>query len=292
MTVTKRSGEVVPRDLDKFHQMIEWACEGLANVSPSEIEINASLQFTDKMKTSDIHKITIKSAADLISARYPNYQYVAAKLLLMEIRKEVFGQFEPKSLLETVKKNIKDGYYENLFEYFTEDEINYFDSKINHNKDFNYTYDGLRTCLDSYTIKDSKQTPMESPQQINMLVSMTMFKFEKDPILRKKIIVEYYNDVSDFKISLPSPFMSGLRTTVKGYASCCLIDAGDSRESLTAANSASIIMSTLRAGIGIFTGDIRGIGSWVRNSIKHLGIVSMLKWFESAVKAFSQPSKK
>lgn len=289
--VIKRNGNLEPLNLDKFHKMIEWACEGISNVSQSEIEINSSIQFADKISTKDIHKITIKSAADLISPRTPNYQVVAGRLLLMEIRKEVFGQFEPKPLIETVRKNIKLGYYEDLFNYFTDDEINYFDSKINHNKDYEFTYAGLRTMLDSYTIKDDGKY-LESPQQIMMLVSMTLFKDEKDLILRNQLINEYYNDLCTFKISLPSPFMSGLRTPVKGYASCCLIDAGDSRNSLTSANAASIVMSTIRAGIGLYDGDIRGIGAWIKNkTMKHTGKVQILQWFEKAVRAFSQPNR-
>lgn len=291
MKVTKRNGNTENINLEKFHQMVEWGCEGITNVSPSEIELNSSIQFTDGISTKDIHKIVIKSSADLITDRTPNYQTVAARLLLMEVRKEVFGQFEPKSLIETMKRNIDLGYYENLFEYFSEDEIEFFDSKIKHDRDFDFTYAGLRTMLDSYTVKNDG-IYLESPQQLNMLVSMTAFKNEPDPILRKNYIVGYYNYLSTFEISLPSPFMSGLRTHIKGYASCCLIDLGDSKESLTSANSAVITMSTIRAGIGTFGGNIRGIGAWVSNkTMKHTGVVQILQWFEKAVRAFSQPNR-
>lgn len=291
MQFIKRNGQRENKDISKIQKMTFWSTEGLNNVSASEIELNASLQFTDGMLTSDIHKILTKSCADLISPKTPNYQIAAARLLLMEIRKEVFGDFQPYSLLKQMQKNIDAGLYENLLNYFTEDEVNYYDSLIDHKKDFNFTYAGMRTFLDSYILK-TDGIPTESPQHVNMLVSMTLFKNETDIILRKSLIKEYYHDLSDFKISLPSPFMSGLRTPVKGYASCCLIDAGDSRESLTAANSASIVMSTFRAGIGLFGGNIRGIGSWVANkTIKHTGITQILKWFESAVRAFAQPNR-
>lgn len=291
MQFIKRDGRKENKDISKIQKMTNWSTEGLNNVSASEIELNASLQFTDGMLTSDIHKIITRSCADLISPRTPNYQFAAARLQLMEIRKEVFGDFEPYSLLKQMKKNIENNMYEDLFLYFTEDEVNYYDSIIVHDKDFNFTYAGIRTFLDSYILKDNG-TPTESPQHVNMLVSMTLFKNEKDVILRKQLIKEYYTDLSDFKISLPSPFMSGLRTPVKGYSSCCLIDAGDSRESLTAANSASIVMSTFRAGIGLFGGNVRGIGAWVANKcIKHTGITQIYKWMESAVRAFAQPNR-
>lgn len=290
-TVKKRNGEIVPLDINKFHKMVEWTCEGLTNVSPSEIELNSSIQFVDGVSTSDIHKITTKSIADLISERAPNYQYVAARSLLMDIRKEVFGRFEPKPLIDIIKKNIELGFYEDLFRFYSEDELNYLDTKINHNKDFNFTYSGLRTLTDKYMIQDRiNKKLLESPQQLMMLVSAVLFKNET--VDRLKQVVSYYNDLSDFLISLPSPIMSGLRTPVKGYSSCCLIDAGDSKESLTSANSASVIMTTIRAGIGLSVSSIRGIGASVaNNTILHNGKVSILKWFESAVKWASQGAR-
>ena len=291
MKFIKRDGSLVEKDLSKIHKMTYWMCEGISNVSQSEIEMSANLQFADKMKTTDIQKTLYRAAADLISARTPNYQYVAARGLLTEIRKEVWGQYEPKPLIETIKKNIKLGKYENIFDYYTEDEVNYFGSKIKYERDLLYTYAGMRTVLDSYTMKEN-DIPLETPQEINMLVSMTLFKNEQDIILRKNLIIDYYNKLSTFEISLPSPFMSGLRTQVKGYSSCCLIDVGDSRDSLNAANAASITMSTIRAGIGLFCGNVRGIGASVaRNTIKHTGITPILKWYEAAVRAFSQPSR-
>lgn len=290
-TVTKRSGNLEEHNIEKFHRMIEWACEGLANVSVSEIELNASIQFIDKIKTSDMHKITIKSASDLISVRNPNYQYVAARLLLMELRKEVFNQFNPITLNETIKANIKLGYYENLYEFFSEEEINKLDKHINHKKDFNFTYCGLRTIIDKYTVQDRVNNKLlESPQQLMMLVSAVLFKNEKEKRIEQ--ICSYYDDLSDFKISLPSPIMSGLRTPIKGYSSCCLIDNGDTKETLTAGNGAAVIMTTIRAGIGEFNGNIRGINAPVANgTVKHTGIVPILKWNESAVKSFSQGSR-
>jgi len=290
MNVTKRDGRVEPLDLEKYHQMNMWAAEGLANVSVSEVELNASLQFYDGMKTSDLHKLTTKSAADLIDVRTPNYQYLAARLLLMELRKEVSGQFEPMSLNDTIKKNVALGFYENIHEYFTEEEVDYYDGKINHNRDFDFTYSGLRTVIDKYIVKDKvKSILLETPQQLFMLVSMILFKSEED---RAKLIIDYYNRLSSFEISLPSPIMSGVRTPVKGYSSCCLIDTGDSTKTLNAANGAAVVMTTIRAGIGLHNGHIRGIGAPVSNgTVLHTGITPILRWHESAVKAFSQGSR-
>ena len=287
MTVTKRDGSLAELNIEKIHQSLEQASDGINNVSVSEVELQANLQLVDKIKTSDIHKVLTKTTADLISVRYPNYQYMAARLLLMENRKEVFGSYDPKPLLDMVKQNISLGYYENILEYFTEEEIQFYDSKINHNRDLEFTYAGLRTVFDKYAVKDKKtERIFETPQIIFMLVAMIGLKNQKH------LIVDFYHSLSTFKISLPSPIMSGLRTPTKGYASCCLIDLGDTKESLTAANSASVIMTAVKAGIGLHGGSVRGINAPVSNgTIEHTGVVPILKWFEGAVKAFSQGAR-
>ncbi len=293
MNITKRSGKTEELDLEKIHKALEWATEGIYNVSISEIELRSNLQFKNDMKTSDIHKILTKTAADLISERYPNYQYVAARLLLMEARKEVHGCFEPLSLMDVIKENYRRKYYEDILSYFDTEEVEYYDTKINHDRDFDFTYAGLRTVIDKFTITDKKtERIFETPQHIFMIVSMMLFKNEPDSKNRRRLITEYYNALSTFKISLPSPIMAGLRTPTKGYSSCCLIDAGDTKESLVAANGAAVIMTTIKAGIGLHTGSIRGAGAGVlNNTIKHTGIVPILKWYESAVKSFSQGAR-
>ena len=285
--IQKRDGTLVPLDIEKIHKVMEWASDGINNVSISEVELQANLQFKDRTRTSDIQKILIKSAADLISPRYPNYQHLAANLLIMENRKEVYGQFDPVPLLDVINKNYKLGYYEDIMQYFTEDEIHYYDRKINYQRDFEFTYAGLRTVLDKFAVqnKDTEEI-FETPQVIFMLVSMVMFKDEKD------LIIDYYNNLSKFKISLPSPIMAGMRTATKGYSSCCLIDTGDTKESLIAANGATVTMTTIKAGIGLHGGGIRGLGAAVANgTIQHTGNVPILKWFESAVKSFSQGAR-
>ncbi|MCD6435754.1 MAG: ribonucleoside-diphosphate reductase subunit alpha [Clostridiales bacterium] len=287
MNVIKRSGKIEPLNIDKIHQVLAWGENGLNNVSISEVELQANLQFTNNMLTSDIHKVLTKTTADLISEKYPNYQYFAARMLLMQNRKEVYGQFDSLPLNTIVQKNIKLGYYEDIYKYFTPAEIDYYDSRINYDRDYTFTYAGLRTVLDKYAVTNKKTEKIyETPQIIFMLVSMIKMKDEKE------LIIDYYNALSKFKISLPSPIMAGLRTPVKGYSSCCKIDAGDTKDSLIAANAASVVMTTIKAGIGIFGGSIRGLGANVANgTIKHTGNVPILKWFESAVKSFSQGSR-
>jgi len=290
MNVTKRDGRSEPINLDKYHDMVGFFCEGLSGCSISEIELAASPNFYDGIKTSDVHKATTKATADLISLRSPNYQYAAARSLLMEIRKEVWGQWEPKPLEETIKRNIKLGFYENVYDYFSEDEVNHYSNKINHKKDLNFSYCGLTTAIDKFIVKSkSKNLLLEAPQELNMLVSMMIFK---DDPKRDELIYDYYTKLSDFEISLPSPLMSGLRTPVKGYASCCLIDMGDKTTSLAAANGAVVTMTSFKAGIGIHGSSVRGLDAPVNNgTVKHTGPVPIYRWFESAVKSFSQGAR-
>jgi len=287
MNVKKRDGSFEKKDIDKIHKVLEWGAEGLNNVSVSEVELQANLQFYNGIPTTDIHKVLTKTCADLISPRYPNYQFMAARMLLMENRKEVYGQFEPLHLEEIIKTNIKLGYYDDIFKYFTSEEIDYYNSKINYNRDFDFTYSGYRTVLDKYAVQNKKTEKIyETPQVIFMLVSMMGLRNHKE------LIVDFYNALSKFQISLPSPIMAGLRTPVYGYSSCCLIDTGDSKKSLIAANGATVTMTTIKAGIGLFGGGIRGIGAGVANgTIKHTGIVPIYKWYESSVKAFSQGAR-
>jgi len=289
MNVTKRNASIEKLNLEKYHEMVAFTVEGLSGCSISEIELAASPNFFDGIKTSDIHKVTTKATADLISLRKPNYQYAAARSLLTEIRKEVWGQWEPKHLSETIDRNIKAGYYENIRLYYTSEEIDYFNSKIKHEKDLNFTYIGLTTAIDKFIVKIKGGLLLETPQELNMLVAMVAFK--NDP-RRDEFIIDYYNKLSDFEISLPSPLMSGLRTPATGYASCCLIDGGNKTRTLIAANGAAALMTTWKAGIGLHGGHVSGINAMVKNgTISHNGSVSILRWNESAVKWASQGNR-
>ena len=89
--VVKRSGRIEPIDLDKMHVMVGEACKDLAGVSASQVEIQSGIQFYDGITTAEIQEILIRSASDLIDLDHPNYQFVAARLLLFAVRKQVFG---------------------------------------------------------------------------------------------------------------------------------------------------------------------------------------------------------
>jgi len=109
ISITKRDGRKENLDINKIHFVVEEACENLPNVSASQIEMTANIQFYDGMTTKDIQNVLVRSANDLITLETPNYQYAAARLLLYDVRKEAHGQYEYTPLLKLIIRNVKLG---------------------------------------------------------------------------------------------------------------------------------------------------------------------------------------
>ena len=290
--VIKRDGTKAPIDLTMIHEAVEWACNGYENVSVSDIEIHSKLQFYPGITTAEIQKVMIRSAADLISLEKPNYQYVAARLTLMDLRKSVYKQSNPIPFEYLVVNNIHKGVYDKiLLDKYTNQEIIYFGKKIDYDRDFKFTYAGITQMVDKYLLQDRKSKEIyETPQEVFMLIGMYMFmNYEK--ALRKKFVLKFYNALSQFKISLPTPIMSGVRTPLRQYSSCCLIDVGDSLDSIVHSNAAVGYYTAQRAGIGLNFGRIRGINAKIRSGeVIHTGLVPFLKVFEATTKSFTQNS--
>ncbi len=290
--VIKRDGTKAPIDLTMIHEAVEWACNGYENVSVSDIEINSKLQFYSDITTAQIQKVMIRSAADLISLEKPNYQYVAARLTLMDLRKSVYKQDTPIPFEYLVLNNIHKGVYDNiLLDKYTSQEIIYFGKKIDYDRDFKFTYAGIRQMVDKYLLQDRQTGEIyETPQEVFMLIGMFMF-MNYDKSLRKKYILRFYEALSTFKISLPTPIMAGVRTPLRQYSSCCLIDVGDSLDSIVHSNAAVGYYTAQRAGIGLNFGRIRGINAKIRSGeVIHTGLVPFLKVFEATTKSFTQNS--
>ncbi len=290
--VIKRDGTKAPIDLTMIHEAVEWACNGYENVSVSDIEIHSKLQLYAGITTEEIQKVMIRSAADLISLEKPNYQYVAARLTLMDLRKSVYKQSNPIPFEYLVMNNIHKGVYDKvLLEKYTNQEIIYFGKKIDYDRDYKFTYAGITQMVDKYLLQDRKSKEIyETPQEVFMLIGMYMFmNYEK--ALRKKFVLKFYNALSQFKISLPTPIMSGVRTPLRQYSSCCLIDVGDSLDSIVHSNAAVGYYTAQRAGIGLNFGRIRGINAKIRSGeVIHTGLVPFLKVFEATTKSFTQNS--
>jgi ribonucleoside-diphosphate reductase alpha chain len=289
--VTKRNGVIQYLDLDKMHRMVEEACTGLSGVSASQVEMASGIQFYDGISTKEIQEILIKSAADLISLDNPNYQYVAARLLLFSIRKECYGGTTslPK-LYDHVLNTINLGFYDSdILNWYTEEEFEEANSFIDHKRDFLFTYVGLREIVDKYLVqKRTIKKVYETPQFMYMLVSMVTFsRYPKE--IRMNYVKRFYDVVSRHKINIPTPINAGVRTKKRQYSSCTLLDCGDSMESIIATKSALMRYVSNKAGIGLNVGRIRGIGAEIRNGeVIHTGIVPFIKSFEGDLNSCSQ----
>jgi len=295
MLVVKSDGSKVTIDLDKIHKMVHKACKGITGVSESLVEMNSGLQFSEGISTIDIQKILVKSASDLISLEAPNYQYVAARLLLFGVQKQVFNTKWKDSTIypplnEIIEKNITKGVYDpEILKMYSLEEIRECDKYIKHSRDLTFTYAGLQQIVDKYLVQDrSTNEVFETPQFMYMLIAMTLFH-NYDQETRLDYVKRYYDAISTFKISIPTPIMAGVRTPLRQFASCVLVDADDSLDSIFTSDMAIGRYVAQRAGIGINAGRIRGLGSKIRGGeVQHTGVIPFLKKFEATVRSCTQ----
>ena len=289
ITVTKRDGTREPLDINKFHKVALYACEGLSGVSVSDLEIKTHIQFYDKIKSSDIQETLIKAAAELITEDEPNYQYVAGRLINYNLRKQVYGQYEPISLLTHYFEVATAGYYDwGIYDAYSPDEWIELEKYIDHDRDNLLTYAAMEQFRGKYLIRNRVTNKFyETPQMAFMLIAMTLFQnYTKD---RMKWVKDLYDAISKFDISLPTPIMAGVRSPQRQFSSCVLIETDDSLDSINATASAIVKYVSQKAGIGIGGGSIRAVGSPIRNGdASHTGVIPFYKHFQSAVKSCSQ----
>ncbi|BBN60328.1 class 1a ribonucleoside-diphosphate reductase subunit alpha [Hydrogenovibrio marinus] len=295
LLVTKRDGSKEPIDLEKIHRVITWAAEGLENVSVSEVELKSHIQFYDGISSSDIHETIIKSAADLISESSPDYQHLAARLAIFHLRKKAFERFTPPTLFEHVNKMVRRGMYDvQLLEDFTKAEFDELDAYIKHERDMDFSYAAVKQLEGKYLVQNRVTGQIfESPQFIYMLIPMSLFAHYSNDAEEGKTRLDYikrfYDAASTFKLSLPTPIMSGVRTPTRQFSSCVLIECGDSLDSINATSSSIVKYVSQRAGIGVNVGRIRAIGSEIRGGeAYHTGMIPFIKHFQTAVKSCSQ----
>jgi len=290
MQATKRDGRKEPINLDKIHRVIDWAAQGLNNVSVSQVELRSHIQFYDGIRTDDIHETIIKSAADLISEETPDYQYLAARLSIFHLRKIAYGQFEPPHLFDHVTTLTELGKYDpHLLRDYSREEFDALNSHLDHWRDMNFSYAAVKQLEGKYLVQNRVTKKIyESPQFLYILVAMSLFANYKGQT-RLDLIKRFYDAVSTFKISLPTPIMSGVRTPTRQFSSCVLIECDDSLDSINATSSAIVKYVSQRAGIGVNAGRIRALGSEIRGGeAQHTGCLPFYKLFQSAVKSCSQ----
>ena len=288
--VTKREGHTEDLDLEKIHKVVFWATEGITGVSASEVEIKSHIQFYNGIKTTDIQETLIKSAADLISEETPNYQYVAGRLINYHLRKQIYNSYDPWPLYKLVKQNVNAGFYDHtLLEVYSEDEWNTLDSYIHHDRDENFTYVAMEQFRGKYLVQNRVTGEIfETPQMAYMLIAATLFQTYPAET-RLKWVHDYYDAISLYDISLPTPVMAGLRTPQKQFSSCVLIETGDSLDSINATASSIVRYVSQKAGIGIGAGRIRALGSPIRNGdAYHTGVIPFYKHFQTATRSCSQ----
>ncbi|GAA0319530.1 class 1a ribonucleoside-diphosphate reductase subunit alpha [Psychrobacter aestuarii] len=288
--VTKRDGRLEPINLDKIHKVITWAAHDLDNVSVSQVELKSHIQFYEGIKTRDIHETIIKSAADLISETTPDYQYLAARLAIFHLRKIAYNTFTPPHLFDHVQTLTEAGKYdEHILADYDKAEFDELNDYIDHWRDMNLAYAAVEQMAGKYLVQDRVSKKVyESPQFLYMLVGMCLFSsYDKDT--RLDFVKRFYDAASQFKISLPTPIMSGVRTPSRQFSSCVLIECGDSLDSINATTSAIVRYVSQRAGIGINAGRIRALGSPIRGGeAQHTGCIPFYKLFQTAVKCCSQ----
>ena len=289
--VKKRNGSIEPLNLEKMHVMCEEACKGLAGVSASQVEIQSGIQFYDGISTAEIQEILIRSASDLIDLECPNYQFVAARLLLFSVRKQLFkGIYDLPTVYDHVKANAERRVYDpEILNLYTKEEFDKLQSFIDHERDYYFTYAGLRQVVDKYLVQDRSSGELyETPQFMYLLISATIFsKYPKD--VRLDYVKKYYDAISKHKLNIPTPIMAGVRTPLRQFASCVLVDSDDTLDSIFSSDMAIGKYVAQRAGIGINAGRIRGINAKIRDGeVQHTGVVPFLKKFESTVRCCTQ----
>lgn len=288
--VTKRDGRLENIDLDKIHRVVTWAAEGLQNVSVSQVELKSHIQFYNGIRTDDIHETIIKAAADLISQDTPDYQYLAARLAIFHLRKIAYGEFEPPHLYDHVKKLTEAGKYDrHIIADYSREEFDELNAHIDHSRDMTFSYAAVKQLEGKYLVQNRVTRQIyETPQFLYILVAMCLFsKYPKET--RLDYVKRFYDAVSTFKVSLPTPIMSGVRTPTRQFSSCVLIECDDSLDSINATTSAIVKYVSQRAGIGINAGRIRGLGSEIRGGeAQHTGCIPFFKMFQAAVKSCSQ----
>lgn len=289
--VKKRDGRIESLDLDKMHLMVEEACKGLSGVSASQVEMASGIQFYDGITTAEIQEILIKSAADLISLDAPNYQFVAARLLLFSIRKSLYGVVQDyPTFHDHIQNCVKIKVYDDeILNWYTEEELNHLGEYINHDRDYLFTYAGLRQVVDKYLVQDRSTGKLyETPQFMYMMIAAIMFsKYPSDT--RLSYVKKYYDASSKHKINIPTPIIAGVRTPKRMFASCCLIDVDDTLKSIIASDGAMMTYVAGRSGVGLNVGRIRSINSKIRNGeVISSGLIPFLKKFEGSLKSCHQ----
>jgi ribonucleoside-diphosphate reductase alpha chain len=289
ISVVKRDGRREPLNIDKIHQVLEWATDGLTGTSVSDIEMRSHIQLHDGISTERIHEIITAAAEDLIKQEH-NYQFAAARLALFHLRKKVLNQYEPIPLIDLVKANVARGVYDQeILSYYSDAEWQKLDAFLDHERDCRLTSAAVKQIMDKYLVKDRTTGEIfETPQYAFILIAAVIFKnYPAD--VRLQYVRDFYDALTKMQISLPTPILAGVRTSTKQFSSCVLIDIDDNLDSIGDGATAIMKYGAKRAGIGVNGGRIRAVKSRIRNGeVSHTGVTHYYRKFESSLKCCSQ----
>jgi len=289
INVIKHNGSSEPLSIDKATKSLQWAVENLSGVSVSDIEMQSKLHFYDGIHTSYILDVFIKTCDDLADLRNPNYDTVARNLKLQKLYKRVFGGITPPDLVSFLRDREDAGHYSpNLLNSNIDYEIDFneLDRAIDHSRDFTFTSSGLDALVNGYKVCN-----METPQFMFMAIAIDVFRDYH--INQTQYIIDFYNALSTFKITLPSPEMRALRTDSTDYASCIIFRMGDSIDSWDACDSALLKHTVASAGVGVDIADVSSIGDKVKSGkIAHSGKLPICKSIDSTIQKASQNGRR
>lgn len=289
-TVTKRNGTRELLDLEKSNKMLMWACEGIAGVSASEIAMKATPRFYDGIPTLEVHKSFVDAAEELIHEDH-HYAEVMSRLLLVDLLKRVYGEWDTIVPLEqVVRDNSARGLYDPaLYDAYSAEEWAQLNAWVDHKRDFRFRGAGMKQFIDKYVVQNRAAKEVYETPQVAYMLACAAGLAKLPAEIRMAEIHKAYEKFSKGKVSLPTPVLAGVRQKNKQYASCILIDVGDDLGSINDASTAANLYAAKRAGLGLNCGRIRPKGSKIGSGeVVSTGLIPFLKKYESSIKSCSQ----
>ncbi|MDD2449838.1 MAG: ribonucleoside-diphosphate reductase subunit alpha [Sulfurimonas sp.] len=258
ITVIKRNGRTEPLDISKIQKYTSAAIAGLENVSQSELEVDAQIQFRDGITSKEIQQTLIKTAVDKIDIDAPNWTFVASRLFMFNLYHQVNGYTGYDTLTKYFKRGEKEGrLLQGLSEMYDLEEL---DKHIKPERDMLFNYLGVKTLYDRYLIKDRNSNPIELPQHMFMAIAMFLAHREED---KHEWAIKFYNMISQFEVMLATPTLSNARTTRHQLSSCYIGSTPDNIEGIFDSYAEMAMLSKFGGGIGWDWTGIRSMGSYI-----------------------------
>ena len=255
MKVIKRNGRTEELDVSKIKKYTSEAVEGLENVSLSELEVDAKIQFRDMITTEEIQQTLIKTAVEKIDVDRPNWTFVAARLFLYDLYHKVTGFSGYNSLGDYFARGEAAGRIMlGLKEKYDLEDLN---SYLQPQRDLQFNYLGIKTLYDRYLIKDKSGAPIELPQQMFMAIAMFLAQNELDCQSWAK---KFYDLISKFEVMLATPTLSNARTTRHQLSSCYVGSTPDNIEGIFDSYKEMALLSKFGGGIGWDWCKVRAMG--------------------------------